>query len=266
MSKLLKLVFSINLIFTFGISFSQNDSVPKHKNQFLVCVNMGIPIYNKFNVTQYGNGSNYWVKSKLKPIYNAGIEYSYKKFNVGLSATYMQNEFIGRNFEYVVADYNNHYYQVRAKYNMYQKVNYNLLQVCLSTGLKFNITPKHLIYVNILCASNLIYKTTINNYYSTDQIGFDTTKYSLVKNASSNQNYGKLPSVGLILAYNCYISKCFILDFKIITQYFSTKNVFNSDDYKENGKLIDVPGYRNTYYTYKHIFIAPTIGIKYKLN
>ena len=269
MSKLLKLVFNISLIFSFGFSFSQNDSVPKHKSQFLVYVNMGFPIYNKFNITQYsyGNESVYWIKSKLKPIYNVGFEYSFKKFNIGLSGTYIQNDFTGHDFEYDVIDYNSHSInQIKAKYNLYQKVNYNVFQIALNTGLKFNITPKQIIYTDIILATNLVYKINISNYYSQNQLGYDTTQYVLMKHVPTNQNYGKWPSLGFSVAYNYKITNRLILDFKIIVQYFSTKRVLNSDDYKADGIIKGIPDSRDRYNINKHTLIAPTIGIKYKLK
>lgn len=268
-SKLLKLTYSISLFFIIGSCFSQKDSLPNHKNQFLAFLNFGLPVYNKFNISQfsYGNETSYWVQSKLNPIYNAGFEYSIKKFNIGLSASYIQNEFTGNDFEYSVFDYNTHSAnQIKAKYNVYQKVNYNVFQVIINTGLKFEITPKHILYTNILLATNLIYNIKISNYYSQNQLGYDTTKYTLMKNSTTAQNYGKWPSFGFSIAYNYKITKRLILDFKIVAQYFSTKRVLEADDYRENGIIKGIPDSRDRYNINKHTFIAPTIGIKYKLK
>ena len=268
MEKLLKILPLIIFIFCFNSFCCQNDSLPKRKSQFLIYANIGCPVYNKFNIAQYSYGTEttYWVKSKLKPLYVAGFEYSYKKFNIGLTGSYIQNEFTGNNFEYNVLGYNGHNApQTIAVYNLYQKLITNQFQVSLNLGAKINLAPKHILYTNIFIASNLYYKNTVSNYYSSNQLGYDTAKYTLVKNGTTSQNPGKWPVFGFIVAYDYKITNRIMVDFKIITQLFFTNYQNDSYNIKQDGLLNGIADTRDAYVIKKNIFIAPTLGLKYKL-
>ena len=268
--RLFKIILCITVFCYSNFYFSQNDSLGKKKSQYLIFANVGYPVVNKFNLVQYhfGSGNNYWVKSKLKPLYVFGFEYHFKKFNIGLSGSYIESEFIGRDFQFNVIE------QVGgsrslptsiAKYNLYQKMYCNVFQISLTTGVKFNIAKKHLLTTNISISSNLISDNYTSNYYSSNQLGYDTTKYVLIKNGSSQENASMFPYLGLIVSYNYKLTERFFIDCKLISQFFHA--LYRKDyDGKQNGIMKGQNSQIDVYSIRQNIFIAPTIGVKYKIT
>jgi len=206
MSKLLKYLYSISFTLIIFSASSQIDSVKKTNKKLILGFDYGVSVYNNIALNK-AKKNVYNVDSKTKDCFGLSLTYVKKKFNYGLGFNYYKSEFIGNDYEAGagVIPYKQSIYPYY--YNIYQKVNYNVLYGNLSFGYNFKLNSKSSLSANLLLLFPMLYNIKIDNYYAKTQTD-DTTLFKLTRNAKDKiQNFGCFPHIGLSLSYNYFINE-----------------------------------------------------------
>lgn len=270
MVRNLKYLFFIvlNVVLLTNSLFGKNDSLRNSNRYFLVSANFGISIYNKLiidNNYKSSSKNKYFVNSKPMTYYNLSIEYNAKRVRLGATISNLSGEYVGDNFEYSIVNYGPHgYNSTQAKFNVYQKTKYQLTSIAFSFGGNLYRNKFHKVYIKGILNYIIYQKNTINNYYSNEQYGYDTTDYSLMKNKITNSKNINLPFFGASIGYEVKIYKNFIVDLSLSSFYLIYKGNHVDNNYVQDAIMKGYTDTREANNVYKQLFILPRIGVSYK--
>ena len=266
MKKYLKLTLFINsLILCFSVSAIPADTL-KHKTSIWLGLNYGISAYNSLELGKgTGVGSKYTVNSKPKSFYEICFSLNRKNNNFSLGVSLIQSSFSGKPYSMGAGRYNGLRYQYY--YNIYQSINYNVYYISLGYGRNIQLSKKHLIRPSINVFVPLLYKYKIDNNYDQQQ-SYDTTLFSLTKNASNNNtNSGYFPrlNIGLSYQYSPIDKIGIVIGVSGLYAISFAPNIPDPVDYSSTFSNSNNYSYI-AYDIRKQFVLLTSIGVNFKLN
>lgn len=262
--KRLKFWFSINvLLLNISSGFSQKDST---KRTFFFQTATGVPVYNSLLLAyEYEHGDSYWVHSKSKINYFFKIGYSKRKYTFGITINSYKSDFKGRDFTVAIASGQKTGPQFKALFNIYQEVKYNITTLGFDFGRVLFRNKRNEISLDGGLCFIIHYDIHVNNYFSNDQFGNDTTNYALAKEVKVTKNFGYIfPRFSLNFNYNYQIDKHFSAGASI--RAFDSP--FN-DPYYSGATKLDIFRDNNSTYRFEaydiihQVIISPCLSVKY---
>ncbi len=267
MKRLLKLTLFISAIFHFiRVSAIPADTLIKSKYVTFE-VNYGLPVFNQLSINNVSGNGNYSVNSKPKSFFDVRLGIVRKKSIVHLGFSLIQSEFTGKEYSMGagVIPYKGLKYPYY--YNMYQHINYNVYYFNIGYAYNFRIAYRHIVSPQIQLSVPLVYSFKIDNIYSKSQL-YDTSLFSASKNSWNNDtNFGRLPRLGLGVAYS----------YQIITRVAVTAKLHMFYSYTYDRKYPETKVYGTAFnhsenYSFlaydisRQIALIPSIGVNIKIN